>query len=138
MNPNPSAFDDLVQENAALQIENAYLWNQVNTLEIEKSDLIAENASLVDKFNEYMYLHPKRVGVKSGKAYEIKPPIPQNSISTNPDELLERKKRNLVDQRSPKDFSVTSGLTFPTWYIMPSVSSLMITSAGENNDVSIW
>ncbi len=96
MNPNPSAFDDLVQENAALQIENAYLWNQVNTLEIEKSDLIAENASLVDKFNEYMYLHPKRVGVKSGKAYEIKPPIPQNSISTNPDELLERKKRNLV------------------------------------------
>ena len=38
---------------------------------------------------------------------------------------------------SPKDFRVTSGFTAPTWYITPSESSLITTSAGEKSEVSI-
>jgi len=64
MNQNPYAFEDLVLENAALQIENAYLRSEVIILEAEKATLIAENVSLVDKFKEYIHRHPKRVGVK--------------------------------------------------------------------------
>jgi len=93
MNPNPSAFEDLVRENAALQIENTDLRSKVIILEGEKADLIAENASLVDKFKEYVHRHPKRVGVKSGKAYEIKLATPQDSRGTNPDESLEIKRK---------------------------------------------
>jgi hypothetical protein len=93
MNPSPSAFEELVRENAALKIENACLQRKVTTLESEKADLIAENVSLVDKFKEYMQRHPKRFGVKSGKAYEIKLATPQNSSSNNPDESLEIKRK---------------------------------------------
>lgn len=88
MNQNPYAFEDLVLENAALQIENAYLRSEVIILEAEKATLIAENVSLVDKFKEYIHRHPKRVGVKSGKVYEIKLSTPQNSSGSNPDESL--------------------------------------------------
>lgn len=45
MNPNPPAFEDLVRENATLQVENAYLRRNVIRLEREKADLIAENVS---------------------------------------------------------------------------------------------
>jgi len=93
MNSNQSAFEDLVRENAALQIENADLRGKVITLEAEKADLIAANASLFEKFKEYVHRHPKRVGVKSGKAYEIKPATPQDSSGTNPDESLEKKRK---------------------------------------------
>jgi hypothetical protein len=92
MNPSPSAFEELIRENTALKIENACLQTKVTTLEAEKADLIAENVSLVDKFKEYMQRHPKRVGVKSGKVYEIKPSTPQNPSSNNPDESLEIKR----------------------------------------------
>ena len=93
MNPNPSAFEDLVRENATLQVENAYLRGKVITLEAEKADLIAENVSQADKFKEYMHRHPKRVGVKSGKAYEIKLSAPNNLRGNNPDELRGKKRK---------------------------------------------
>ena len=93
MNPNPSAFENLVRENATLQVENAYLRGKVITLEAEKAALIAENVSQADKFREYMHRHPKRVGVKSGKAYEIKLSTPNNLEGNNPDEVLEKKRK---------------------------------------------
>ena len=93
MNQNPYAFEDLVLENASLQIENAYLRSEVIILESEKATLIAENVSLVDKFKEYIHRHPRRVGVKSGKVYEIKLSTPQNSSGSNPDESLEKKRK---------------------------------------------
>lgn len=93
MNPNQSTLEDLVRENAALQIENADLREKVITLEAENADLVAANASLFEKFKEYVHRHPKRVGVKSGKAYEIKPETPQDSSGINPGESLEKKRK---------------------------------------------
>ena len=93
MNLNLSTFEDLIRENSALQIENTYLQSRINILEIEKASLIAENSSLIEKFNEYMYLHPNRVGVKSGKAYEIKQSITENQKCNNPNKSLHNKRK---------------------------------------------
>lgn len=123
MNQNPYAFEDLVLENAALQIENAYLRSEVIILEAEKATLIAENVSLVNKFKEYIHRHPKRVGVKSGKVYEIKLSTPQNSSASNPDESLEKKKGNREVNRVIKDTAEKILKRFRELKLLTSISA---------------
>jgi len=49
-----------------------WLIGHILTLESQNFNLIKENQRITQEFEIYRARHPKRVGVKHGKAYELK------------------------------------------------------------------
>ena len=66
-----------------LQREYEKLKNTVDRLQEENNRITEENRKLREQIDEYRKRHPSTVGVKNGKAYEIKPENQNNSESNS-------------------------------------------------------
>lgn len=93
MDLNPPLIERLLRIIAGLRDMNNCLQMKVTSLESENIELTSEIAALKAQFKEYQLRHPQHVGIKSGKAYEVKPPIPHDMGSTQTDGSLKKARK---------------------------------------------
>ncbi|NLL10097.1 MAG: IS66 family transposase [Methanomicrobiales archaeon] len=72
MSKNTDSFQTISDENHSLRVLITCLITHYLLIEIELSKLQAENLRISREYEIYRARHPQRVGVKHGKAYELK------------------------------------------------------------------
>lgn len=72
MNQSSSSIQDLIDENRSLKMTISILVACYVILEDKYDQLQKENEIIIQEFEEYRIRHPQHVGVKHGKAYNLK------------------------------------------------------------------
>ncbi|MBN1167174.1 MAG: IS66 family transposase zinc-finger binding domain-containing protein [Methanospirillaceae archaeon] len=72
MNQSTSSIQVLIEENQSLKMTISILVACYVILEDEYALVKKENEKIIQEFEEYRVRHPQHVGVKHGKAYDLK------------------------------------------------------------------
>jgi len=102
MNNYSNGFKSLLDENTPLIAIITFLITHYFFLENEYSKLQKENLRITREFEEYKIRHPQRVGVKHGKAYELKQFDADNHSNKTTDESVDKTPKKIGAQKNHK------------------------------------